>query len=98
VFRFDTRIAICIPRVFMDDTDADRAAIQDVINQIMIYPLTDYTGQPQSTDWSKAPVFPGGNAVGGEHETQWVDPEAFFTQLPRGDGRGPGPPRRGSLV
>lgn len=49
VFRFDTRIAICIPRVFMDDTDADRAATQDVI-------------------------------------------------AARGDGRDPGPARRGSLV
>ena len=28
VFRFDTRIAVCVPRVFMDDTDEDRAAIQ----------------------------------------------------------------------
>jgi hypothetical protein len=82
VFRFDTRIAICIPRVFMDDTDADRAAIQDVINQIMLYPLDEYTGKPRTTDWSKAPSFPAGNATGSEHETQWVDPEVFFTQLP----------------
>jgi hypothetical protein len=68
VFRFDTRIAICIPRVFMDDTDADRAAIQDVINQVMLYPLDQYTGEPQTTDWSKAPVFPAGDATGGEHD------------------------------
>jgi len=45
VFRFDTWIAICIPRVFMDDTDADRAAIQDVINQVMLYPLDRYTAK-----------------------------------------------------
>ena len=82
VFRFDTRIAICIPRVFMDDTDADRAAIQGVINQVMLYPLDRYTAKPQTTDWSKAPVFPAGDATGGEHETQWVDPSAFFGQLP----------------
>ena len=64
VFRFDTRIAICIPRLFMDDTDADRAAIQDVINQVMLYPLDQYTGEPQTTDWSKAPVFPAGMPPG----------------------------------
>jgi hypothetical protein len=48
----------------MDDTDADRAAIQDVINQVMLYPLDQYTGKPQTTDWSKAPVFPAGDATG----------------------------------
>ena len=35
VFRFDTRIAVCIPRVFMDDSSSDRAAIQPVINEVM---------------------------------------------------------------
>ena len=82
VFRFGTRIAICIPRVFMDDTDSDRAAIQDVINQVMVYPLEGYTGELQVTDWSAAPVFPAGDAISGERETQWVDPGAFLAQLP----------------
>jgi len=82
VFRFDTRIAVCIPRVFMDDTDSDRAAIQPVINQVMVYPLSEYTGQPRTTDWSAAPIFPAGGATSGARETQWVDPVLFFTQLP----------------
>jgi hypothetical protein len=82
VFRFDTRIAVCIPRVFMDDTDADRAAIQPVINQVMMYPLSEYTGQLRSTDWTAAPVFPAGGSTSGERETQWVDPARFFTALP----------------
>ena len=82
VFRFDTRIAACIPRVFMDDTDQDRAAIQPVINQVMVYPLSEYTGAMRTTDWTAAPVFPAGDATSGEQETQWVDPEQFFDQLP----------------
>jgi hypothetical protein len=82
VFRFGTRIAICIPRVFMDDTDSDRAAIQDVINQVMVYPLEGYTGELQVTDWSAAPVFPAGDAISGKRETRWVDPGAFLAQLP----------------
>jgi len=82
VFRFDTRIAVCIPRVFMDDTDSDRAAIQPVINQVMVYPLSEYTGQLRTTDWSAAPVFPAGDATSGAQETQWVDPVRFFAQLP----------------
>ena len=82
VFRFDTRVAACIPRVFMDDTDADRAAIQPVINQIMMYPLSQYTGTPHTTDWTAVPVFPGGDAISGEHETRWVDPARFAAELP----------------
>ena len=82
VFRFDTRIAVCIPRGFMDDTDADRAAIQPVINQVMVYPLSQYTGQMRTTDWTAAPSFPAGGATSGEQETQWVDPAQFFAELP----------------
>lgn len=82
VFRFDTRIAAVIPRVFMNDTDEDRAAIQPLINQVMAYSLADYTGDLRTTDWSKAPVFPAGDATGGDHETRWVDPEVFFDALP----------------
>ncbi|MGW1032455.1 DUF1254 domain-containing protein [Streptomyces antibioticus] len=82
VFRFDTRIAVCIPRVFMNDTDADRAAIQPLVNQIMAYPLAEYTGRPRTTDWSEAPLYPAGDATSGERETRWVDPAAFFDLLP----------------
>jgi hypothetical protein len=81
VFRFDTRIAVCAPRVFMDDTDQDRAAIQPALNQVMMYPLTDYTGAMRTTDWTTAPTFPAGDATSGEQETQWVDPRQFFDQL-----------------
>ncbi|MFE2910824.1 DUF1254 domain-containing protein [Kitasatospora indigofera] len=82
VFRFDTRIAACIPRVFMNDTDEDRAAVQPLLDQIMAYPLAEFTGRPRTTDWSEAPSFPAGEATGGEHETRWVDPETFFDLLP----------------
>lgn len=85
VFRFDTAVSAVIPRVFMDDTDADRAAIQPVINQIMMYPLAECTGQLQTTDWSKAPVLPasgGDSGDSGDSETHWVDPATFFDDLP----------------
>src|SRR5262249_52547344 len=82
VFRYDTRIAVCAPRVFMDDTDEDRAAIQSVINQVMVYPLDQYTGELQTTDWSNVPTFPAGDSTSGEQETKWVDPEKFFDELP----------------
>src|SRR5438270_460984 len=70
------------PLVFMDDTDSDRAAIQPVINQVMAYPLGEYTGAMRTTDWRAAPIFPAGDATTGNQETQWVDPGQFFTELP----------------
>ena len=82
MFRFDTRISVCIPRVFMDDTDEDRVAIQPLINQVMIYPPSQFTGEMQTMDWNKAPVFHGGDATSGEQESQWVDPTTFFDLLP----------------
>ncbi len=81
-FTFDTRIAACAPRVFMDDTEEDRAAIQPIIDQIMAYPLADHTGEMRTTDWSELPTLPAGDATSGERETQWVVPERFFEELP----------------
>jgi hypothetical protein len=92
VFRFDTRIAVCAPRVFMDDTQADRAAIQPLVSHVMMYPLTEYTGAMRSTDWAAAPVFPAGGSTSGEQETQWVDPERFFAELPTVMAEVPGRP------
>jgi hypothetical protein len=96
VFRFDTRIAVCIPRVFMDDTEADRVAIQSVINQIMMYPLSEYTGQMRAMDWSTVPVFPAGGTTSGEQETQWVDPTEFVAALPEVMAEVPARPGEGA--
>jgi hypothetical protein len=74
VFRASTRLGMVIPRVFMDDTDADRAAIQNVVNQIAAYPLAAYDGKMKITEWTKAPNFPGDT---GNAEVKWVKPELF---------------------
>jgi hypothetical protein len=80
VLRSSTELANAIPRAFMDDTAADRAAIQPVINQIVAYPLKDFDGTMKTKDWSKAPTIPGPKSTGGG-ETKWVVPEKFFDQL-----------------
>jgi hypothetical protein len=80
VLRSPTRLANAIPRVFMDDTDEDRAAIQPLLNQVMVYPLTTHTGEMRTTDWSDVPTFPAEASATGE-ETKWVRPERFFDQL-----------------
>ncbi|MFD6393155.1 DUF1214 domain-containing protein [Nocardia sp. NPDC060259] len=79
VFRYDTRSGVVIPRVFLDDTAADRAAIAPIVDAISMYPLAEFDGTAKITDWSAAPSYGGGDAVGSDRETQWVPPEAFFT-------------------
>jgi hypothetical protein len=80
VGRSSTDLAAIFPRVFRDDTPQDEAAIQDLLNQIMVYPLTEFDGKMKSKDWSKAPSFPA-PANAGKGETKWVIPETFFDQL-----------------
>src|SRR5271169_2851432 len=58
VFRSSTNIGVVIPRSFMDDTDEDRKAVQSVISGISLYSLSKFTGQVQTRDWSKLPIFP----------------------------------------
>lgn len=78
VVRSSTEFANIIPRVFMDDTEADREAIQPLVNEIVAYPLTEFNGKVKHTNWAKAPVIPAPKSDG---ETKWVVPEKFFDQL-----------------
>src|SRR5262249_42304282 len=68
------------PRVFQDDTAEDKKAIQSVLTQVMMYPLSEYDGTMKSYDWSNIPKVAA--AVSGEAETKWVFPEKFFDELP----------------
>ena len=78
VLRSSTNLASVIPRIFMDDTVVDRKAIQPIMNQVMVYPLSEFDGKMKVTDWANAPSF--GEATGGG-ETKWVKPETFAAQL-----------------
>jgi hypothetical protein len=79
IVRCSTSLANAIPRVFQDDTPEDKKAVQSVINQIVAYPLKDFSGQMKTIEWSKAPNIPGPKSDGGE--TKWVVPEKFFDQF-----------------
>jgi len=81
VFRSSTELAALCPRVFMDDTSEDRQAVQSVLSQVMAYPLSQFDGKLKTKDWKKVPSFPA-PAGQGAGEIQWVNPEAFFDQLP----------------
>src|SRR5262249_28214594 len=77
VIHCSTDLANLIPRVFLDDTAEDRAAIQPVINQVVAYPLREYDGSLKTMEWTTAPTIPGRQPAGGG-ETKWVVPEKFF--------------------
>ncbi|MFR0687930.1 DUF1254 domain-containing protein [Enterobacterales bacterium AE_CKDN230030158-1A_HGKHYDSX7] len=84
IIRSPTALANTIPRVFMDDSAEDRAAIQEKVNQIAAYPLKDFDGKMKTVDWKNTPNIPNPNAdkaSGGE--TKWVIPEKFFDQFPK---------------
>jgi hypothetical protein len=80
VFRSPMNIGYLIPRIFMDDTADDREAIEPLVNQVMAYPLSQFTGEMKTKDWKQAPSFPAAQRSG-DAEIQWVDPDAFFDVL-----------------
>jgi hypothetical protein len=84
VFRSPTNLAFLIPRAFLDDTDADRAAVQPLISQILSYPMSEFDGTIKTKVWSKIPTLsdPAGGQNGSGGETKWVRPEIFFDELP----------------
>jgi hypothetical protein len=79
-FRAKTNTGFVIPRVFQDDTPADRRAVQAVIGGIDMYPLAQFDGRMKRRDWAKQAKFPSQES--GEAETKWVVPATFFDELP----------------
>lgn len=80
VLHSPTDLVAVFPRVSQDDNPEDKAAIQPILSQIMVYPLTEFDGKMKTKDWKSTPVFPAPASTGGE--TKWVVPEKFFDQLP----------------
>lgn len=81
VCRSPTDLITVFPRAFMDDTAEDRAAIQPLLSQVVVYPLDQFDGKMKTMDWAKTPSFPTPPGAA-EGEIQWVVPEKFFDELP----------------
>jgi hypothetical protein len=79
--RSSTSVITVGARVFMDDTPEDHTAIQPLLSQIGFYPLSKFDGKMKTTDWSKLPHI-AAPVSKGKGETEWVNPETFFDQLP----------------
>ena len=78
VYRSPTDLGVIFPRVFQGDMPEDKAAIQPLLERIMVYPLSEFDGKMKTKDWTKTPSFPAPPSKG---ETKWVIPEKFFDQL-----------------
>ncbi|WP_037027185.1 DUF1254 domain-containing protein [Psychromonas aquimarina] len=80
VFRSSTDLGVVIPRAFMDDTKQDRIDIQEPVNQLAVYPLSQFDGKMKVTDWASLPDLSDPNADTSAGEKSWVNPETFFTK------------------
>lgn len=84
VIRCPTSLANAIPRIFQDDTAEDKKAIQTALNQVVFYPLKDFTGEMKTIEWATVkdiPVPKSSDPDEGGGETKWVVPEKFFDQF-----------------
>jgi hypothetical protein len=79
VLHSPTDLVATFLRVFQDDTPEDKVAVQPLISQMVIYPLTDFDGKMKTMDWKSTPSYPAPPSTG---ETKWVIPEKFFDELP----------------
>jgi hypothetical protein len=79
VLHSPTDLVATFPRIFQDDTPEDKAAIQPLLSQVMVYPLSEFDGKMKTMDWKSTPSYPAPPSSGGE--TKWVDPEKFFDEL-----------------
>jgi len=79
VFRASTNTGYVIPRVFQDDTPEDNKLVQNVTQQVMMYPLAEFDGKMKRRDWTQLPNAP--SATSGDEEVKWVVPEKFFDVL-----------------
>lgn len=81
IFRSTTFSGYAIPRVFLDDTEEDRQAVQALLSQIDMYPLSRFDGRMKTRDWSSTPDFPAPPPQPDGSEAPKVDPATFWDEL-----------------
>lgn len=82
--RSSTDLVFVVPRIFKDSTPEDTVAVQPLISQVVMYPLSKFDGTMKTKDYSKSPHFPippePANAPKGE--SKWVNPATYYDELP----------------
>ncbi len=79
ILRSPTRYAYCLPRVFFSAESGDREAVQPAVHRVMAYPLDEFTGAIQTTDWSRLRWLP--NLAGRGRRGHGLPPEHFLDVL-----------------
>ena len=84
VIHSSTGLVFVVPRIFKDSTPEDTAAVQPIISQIVMYPLSEFDGTMKTRDYSKSPIFPVPPAPAGapKGESKWVKPATYYDELP----------------
>jgi hypothetical protein len=82
--RSSTDLVFIVPRIFKDSTPEDTAAVQPVIDQIVMYPLSKFDGTMKKKDYSKSPHFPipASGPQTPKGESRWVNPATYYEELP----------------
>jgi hypothetical protein len=73
--------------VFQEDDKADNEVLQPLIQEIAVYPLSEFDGKVKTRDWSSLPSLPWIKL--GEEEWKWVDPRDFLRHFARSARRRP---------
>ena len=81
--RSSTDLVFVVPRIFKDSTPEDTAAVQPVIDQIVMYPLSQFDGTMKTKDYGKSPHFPvpASSPQAPKGESKWVKPETYYDEL-----------------
>ena len=84
VIRSSTDLVFVIPRIFKDATPEDTAAVQPLIDQVVMYPLSQFDGKMKTKDYAKSPHFPVPKppADAPKGESKWVKPATYYEELP----------------
>jgi len=81
VLRCPTKIGYVLPRILPFGEHSEAPSLDETISQIMVYPLSEFTGRPQTCDWSRRRWLP--NLAGGASKQRGrVVPEKFFDVFP----------------
>lgn len=83
VLRSSTDLVFVVPRVFKDSTPEDTEAVLPLVNQVAMYPLSEYDGKMKIKDYAKSPIFPAPPVApdAPKGESKWVNPQVYYEQL-----------------
>ena len=84
VVRSSTDLVFVVPRIFKDASPEDTAAVLPVINQIVMYPLSEFDGTMKKKEYQKSPDFPTPPPppTAPKGESKWVKPATYYDELP----------------